>query len=166
MFIISCEYSAVTKSVCNNSLTDVRGFVGKYKWNLAEGNSIPIRVVRKSKGTYGFMGDNGEAFEYKTCKIGRTYIAETELDSEDGSEVFYQILILNIDRNSTILKTVQFTEQSLSDNGVPFVFESAEMQGVEFSAMLIDNSYISSRDLIGLRSQNNGREPFIIKLDK
>ncbi len=163
--LAGCDYSAVETSLCGNKLSDVKGFVGKYQWNLGDGQKLPIRVVRVKRGVYGLSSaHSNKLLEYKTCKIGRSYIAEQLVASEEGN--FYQVLDLKITRSSTILKSFTFEPEDLTDAGISFEYAEDDIEGEKVSVMVIDNSNISARGLLNLKSNTTSRNPFFIQLDR
>lgn len=167
LVLMGCDLTAIDRSLCQNNLSDIRGFAGRYNWDLGEGQKIPVSVRRLSRGKYALVSSDGaEAMTYQTCRFGRLNIAESLVEGEAGDDDFLAAFKISLSSRSTVISTLQFDEKVLSDNAIKYELEETEIEGIPLSMILIDNSQLAARDLINLSVESNGKEPFYIELTK
>ena len=167
LLFVACDFTAVTQTVCGNSRDNIRGFEGRYQWDWGEGQMIPVSIQRTARGEYTLVSSDGApVMTYSTCRINGVNIAESLVQSDDGSGDFLSLFKVTLSRRRTVISTLQFEEKSLNDNGVNYELEETEIEGIPLSVIQIDNSQLSSRDLVNLSVSSNGKEPFYIELIK
>lgn len=159
---VSCDFTAIESSICENNLSDIRGFVGRYSMDVGQGQTIPVSVNRVSRGNYSLISSDGvEVMAYQTCRISGLNIAESLV--EEGVLAAFTI---KLSSRSTVIKTLQFDESVLNNNGINYQLEETEIEGIPLSMIQIDNSQISSRELVNMSVSSNGKEPFYIELTR
>ncbi|MAZ48763.1 MAG: hypothetical protein CME65_09375 [Halobacteriovoraceae bacterium] len=158
----ACDFTAIESSICQNNLSDMRGFDGRYSMDVGQGHTIPVSVSRVSRGNYSLLSDDGvELMSFQTCKVSGLNIAESLV--EEGVLAAFKI---ELSSRSTVIKTLQFVETILDNNGVSYQVEETEIEGIPLSMIQIDNSRMSSQELVNLSVSSNGKEPFYIELTK
>ncbi len=159
-FVSSCEYTTISKSLCEGNLRDIRGFAGRYTWNV-EGQIVPLQIRRISRGHYKMSGDGGsQGMEYKTCKINGVNIVEFY---EEG---VIQLLKAQFSPKKLDIKSIMFNPARLDDEGIVYSLESGEIEGVPVKLIEVDNKHISSSKLISLESTDGNSVPYQITLDR
>lgn len=164
--LCSCDYTGALESVCNGNRRDVSGFAGRYTWDLGTGSPANITIKRIQRGVYSMQADGEELFSYTTCKIGGVTLAESFLEADDESPDMYTLHRLEVSRQNTVIRTLQFEEKTLQDNGISYEKEEAEVEGVPLSIILIHNAQVDKEDLVKMSVDSNGKEPFYIELKK
>lgn len=166
-FVTACDFTSIKSPVCAESKSDIRRFAGNYKWDMGEGFIVSVVMKRFSRGEYTLMAEDGTAImNFTTCRVGRRSIAESLIRSDDGESDFLALFTIQLSRRNTLIKTLQFDEKTLNDNGVDFIKEETRIEDIPMSAIDIDNSNLEPQELVNLSVSDNGKEPFYIELTR
>jgi hypothetical protein len=157
---IGCEYTTVSKSICEGNLEDLSGFSGRYNWSL-EGQLVPIHIKKVSRGFYRLGSDGtSQGMDYKTCKISGVNIVEFY---EDG---VIQLLKAQSRANQLSIKSIMFDTALLDRTGVGYNLETGQIEGVPVQLIEVENTTVANNALIEMQASDDVRVPYEIILTR
>jgi len=142
--VISCDYSAVTSSVCANNPSDIQGIEGEFSATLM-GEELLFKIVKDTtQGSYIVtMGDEEES-QMKTCVINNISYAEI-LDSGKSNKVEFTIYTVEVFNNTKMSITdVSFDKEVLESNGIAYkIIEN----GIGGENLMVENYFSTNEEL-------------------